>query len=108
MLRGHNVRHRGTIGTQSSIHLVITGAWHCVGLALGLHVGTCHCSRCGAWSTSWHPTKSVGYQIKPYLIVVGGTMRCLSPLLTRCLTLTIKGKSPCDSSPRLSTGVVGI
>jgi hypothetical protein len=57
------VSYHGTIGVQSSIHLetigVLSGVWHCVGSALGLHVGAWHCSRFGAWCTRWRYTGRV-------------------------------------------------
>jgi len=49
------VSYHGTLG-------VLSGARHCVGSALGLHVGAWHCSRFGAWSTRWRPNRRVALQ----------------------------------------------
>ncbi len=63
------VSYHGTIGAQSSIHLgVLSGVWYCEGSALGLHVGACHCSRFGAWSTCWHPTRCLALQWVQHLV----------------------------------------
>ena len=52
---------RGTTGGPS-------GAWICEGSALGLHVGALHCSRFGAWSTCWRPTKRMALQLVQHLV----------------------------------------
>ncbi len=63
------VSYHGTIGAQSSIHLgVLSGAWCCEGSALGLHVGAWQCSRFGARSTCWHPTRHVALQWVQHLV----------------------------------------